>query len=56
MSSIKIEIIIPDHEYESWSDYQDGIQEVMANLKRDIRERLKQDYIRNFDITIEHQE
>jgi hypothetical protein len=49
---IKIEITIPDYEYKNWSDYYDGIDEVMANLKKDIRERLKQDYIRQFNIEV----
>lgn len=56
MAQIKIEITIPDHEYESWNDYQDGLEEVLANVKKDISKRLKQDHIRHFDVEVTHKE
>ena len=54
MSEIKIEITIPSYEYENWNDYHDGIEEVMMNLKRDIREDLISRYVRHFKIKSEY--
>ena len=36
MARIKVTITIPDYEYENWNDFQDGIEEIMANLKAEI--------------------
>lgn len=56
MSHIKVEIIIPKHEYENWNDFHDGIEIMVDNVKEDISKRLKQDHIRHFEIEVTHEE
>jgi len=49
---IEIKITIPEDEYKNWSDYQDGLQDQKATLKAEIRAKLKQLYIKQFEIEI----
>ena len=56
MARIKITITIPDYEYENWNDFQDGIEEMMANLKAEIRQDLKSRFIKSFEVESEHED
>ena len=57
MAQIEIKITIPDYEYQEWNDYlENGTTEVMMNMRRQITERLRQDYIINFEIEVTHEE
>jgi hypothetical protein len=56
MARIKVTITIPDYEYENWNDFQDGIEEMMANLKAEIREDLKSRFIKSFEVESEHED
>ena len=57
MAQIKIEITIPDYEYQEWTDYLvDGAPMVMMNLRKQISDRLRQDWIRHFEIDVIHEE
>jgi len=52
---IEIKITIPEHEYKQWHTYEHGIAEVKQELRTMIYNRLKQDYIRSFNIEINEQ-
>lgn len=56
MAKIKVTITIPDYEYEKWNDFQDGIKEMMQNLKSEIRQDLKSRFIKIFDVDSEYEE
>jgi hypothetical protein len=56
MAQIEIKITIPDHEYENWDEYrEDGIDMVKMSIKKQISDRLKQDYVRSFEIDVTHE-
>lgn len=51
MDEVTITITIPESEYKKWNEYEtDGVALVKMNLKRDLREALKNLYIRDFEI------
>ena len=53
MSKIKVEITIPDSEYEDWADYNENdITDLLNNLKRDISFDLRRNFIRSFTIEV----
>jgi hypothetical protein len=53
MSKIKVEITIPDSEYEDWADYnKNDITDLLNNLKRDISFDLRRNFIRSFTIEV----
>ena len=54
MADIIVKITIPEREYKQWYEFEtDGIEGVKEILKSDIRHRLKQDHVKEFDIEIE---
>ena len=57
MAQIEIKITIPAHEYENWDEFhQDGIEMVKMSIKKQISDRLKQDYVRSFEIEVSHED
>jgi hypothetical protein len=51
MAKIEVTIIIPDYEYKEWDEYrQDGVEMVMQSLRKEISDRLRQDYVHHFEI------
>jgi hypothetical protein len=55
MAQIHIKITIPDYEYENWDEFNEyGIEVVKTSIKKQISDRLKQDYIRCFEIEVSH--
>jgi hypothetical protein len=53
MSKIKVEITIPDSEYEDWADYnKNDITDLLNNLERDISFDLRRNFIKNFTIEV----
>lgn len=57
MPKIKVIITIPDYEYEEWDEFQKyGIDAVEKSLREDISHRLRQDFVRHFDIDIEKED
>ncbi len=52
MAQIEIKITIPDYEYENWTSFERGIEEVESDIKELLESRLRQDYIKHFDIEV----
>ena len=56
MAHIEITITIPDYEYKDWNEFmQDGVQMVMQSIKKQVSDRLRQDYVRHFEIKVIHE-
>lgn len=52
-NEIIIKITIPESEYKEWNEYQvHGIEGAMESIKDDVRQRLRQDFVRNFEIEV----
>lgn len=57
MSNIKIEITIRESEYKEWNDFiEGGIEEVIPNLREEIYDWLRRNYIRRADVEISQEE
>lgn len=57
MEEVTITITIPESEYKKWNEYEtDGVTLVRMNLKRDLREALKNLHIRDFEIEVDSTE
>jgi hypothetical protein len=57
MAEVVVKITIPDYEYNQWSEYEkDGVDGVKKSLKDEISQRLRQDYVQDFEIEVSHNE
>ncbi len=55
MSDMTVKIIIPESEYKTWDEFRtDGIKGVEFSIRHDLSKRMKQDFVRDFEIEIEH--
>jgi hypothetical protein len=56
MAQIKVTITIPETEYKQWDEFRtDGVQMVMQSLRNDLSQRLREDFIKDFDINTEYE-
>lgn len=57
MAEIVVKITVPESEYKTWSEFQEeGVESCMQSIRQDLSMRLRQDYVKEFQIEVLHYE